>query len=1074
MRFVSLHGHTSFSFGDGHGSPAAHVERAKQLGMSAIAVTEHGNVSSHVQLEKACKDAGIKPIFGVEAYVAPPQTKAKFHQTILAMTQQGYRQLSRLVTMSYDEGMYHKPTIHPEWLLDSKLTSDLVVLSGCADSWLSCTIAGGKGTDYERIDKAEQVELLTEEDKATRYAEAFRLVENYLDCYGDRFYLEVQRFKNYARTRLINQQICLLSDDLGVPLVGTADVHYPLPEDWSTQLALNSIAWKVPEEELSAKRDYSADPCTFPLSDKEFAKDLIAAGVPKDKAIQATKNTAKVAERLNVVLPKTPDVRFSGSDGTDETAQRMLVDHIKKGLRRRAENSRFKKDYIGRKQEYLDRIKKELAVIKPKGFSDYFLINEQIIGWAKAQGIAVGPARGSAAGSLVCFLLGLTEINPMLYPEMLFERFLDPGREDPPDIDTDYENERRHEVFEYARTQYGDANVGNIRNFTRYKGKTAVKDVGRSRNIPLPKVERYASLIGEPPFGDPREFNSAEDAATSFKECADILNEYPDLERAFRIEGDMKTFSVHAAGMVISNLPIHETCAVYKTKKTSGEEADAIAFDKRDAGYLNMLKLDCLGLITMSTIADVIKMTPGLTLQDMYDLEFNDPKVLKAFADDDLTGIFQFEGRSTRGIVRDIYTGRDVVPTFMQLADINALSRPGSLSSGMTGRYIKVARGEDRKSLHPVVDKILEKTNGCLVYQEQVMHIGKQFGGLSDHEIGLLRKIIGAKKAGGAFDEFWAKFKEGSARLHGASEKLAREIWDYMAASSSYLFNASHAISYAAVAYWCMWLKVYHPAAFYAASLRSAAKKNKKKDSVDPQLPIMQDAVAHGVTVSPPIPGISRASWWINEEGSGVVAGYTQIPGIGPRVAEGIIALESVTSWSDCLPVRGFGPKALDKAEAFCASGDPFGISLSVSVISAVRDAIVDGRVALPHPTTDPALMTGQNGQIETYIGHIVAIKLVDVIQDTCTRENKTREQVVAEMERPELSTKAKIITMASNGVEVHVNVSRYNYPRLRQEFEGLDLSKPHVVHTTGKVSTDFGPAVQASQVTVFEMEEEK
>ena len=219
---------------------------------------------------------------------------------------------------------------------------------------------------------------------------------------------------------------------------------------------------------------------------------------------------------------------------------------------------------------------------------------------------------------------------------------------------------------------------------------------------------------------------------------------------------------------------------------------------------------------------------------------------------------------------------------------------------------------------------------------------------------------------------------------------------------------------------------------------------------------------------------MSRASWWINQEGSGVVAGYTQIPGVGPRVAEGIMALESVSSWEDCLPVRGFGLKALEKAEAFCASGDPFGISLSVSVISAVQDAIADGRVALPQSTTNPAMMTSQNGQVETYIGHIVAIKLVDVIQDTCTRENKTREQVVAEMERPELSTKAKIITMASNGVEVHVNISRYNYPKLRREFEDLDLSKPHVVHTTGKVSTDFGPAIQASQVTVFEMEEEK
>lgn len=1076
MKFINLHGHTSFSYGDGHGTPEAHVLRAKELGMTALAVTEHGNVSSHVQLEKACKKHGIKPIFGCELYVAPPQEKRKFHQTVLAMTQQGYRQLSRLVTRSYDEGFYHKPTVHPEWLLDPKGTSDLIVLSGCADSWLSCTIAGGKSLENEfpRVDTAEQEP--SQEKTAEAFQNALALVEDFRHCYEDRYYLELQRFKSYFRSCYINRTIEKIAQTTDIPMVGTADVHYPYPDDWEVQVALNSIAWRVSEQDLLKGRNYAADPCSFPLSDREFAYDLIATGVSESTAVEAIKNTAVVADRCNVELPQSPPIRFSGSDGTEEDAIRILQKEIMNGVQYRCHTSEaFKKDFLSRREEYGKRVMKELEVIVPKGFSDYFLINQEIITFAKEAGIAVGPGRGSAAGSLVCFLLRLTEINPMQFPEMLFERFLDPGREDPPDIDTDYQDSRRAEVFEFARKQYGYENVGNIGNFQRYRGKSAVRDVASARKINRQQAERFASFIGQPDFGDPREFNSAEDAEATFDEARAITEKHPGLRMAYRIEGDMKTLGVHAAGMVLSNTPIYDTCAIYKTAKSNGDDAEVIAFDKRDAAYLNMLKLDCLGLSTMTIIADVIDMVDDLTLEKLYALSFDDPDVLKAFADDDLVGIFQFEGRATRKIVRDIFAGSDRIPDFRVLADINALSRPGSLSSGMTGRYIKVAKGADRTTIHPVVDAILDATNGCLVYQEQVMHIGKQFGGLSDHEIGRLRKIIGAKQAGGAFDAFWQKFLSGAQELHGVSEEQAKEVWDYMAASASYLFNVAHAISYAAIAYWSMYLKVNYPVEFFCASLRSASKKGSKKNEVDPILPVLQDCVKHGYSVSPPTPSLSAETWTVNEDKTGVIAGFGQVKGIGPKLAPALAALppEERKTWDDLLTVKGFGKKAAERGLAMQSKADPFGIALSRNLVGAVHEAIAYDGLPLTPSTADASSMPLQEGQEHTYIGHVIAIKHIDVIAQTASREGMTHEEVLGTLKNPELATKAKVVCMDSTGVEVHVNVSRYRYPDAVQELAQADFSKAVVIHAVGKISTAYGPAVQANEITIINMEEQ-
>lgn len=1080
MKFVSLHSHTSFSTGDAHGTPEQHVQRVKDLGMASLAVTEHGSVSSHVQLEKAAHSAGIKPIFGVEAYVADPNTKAKFHQTILAANENGYRQLSRLVTKSYSEGRYYHPTVHTDWLFDPELTSDLIVLSGCADSYLSCTLAGGKSLGH-RYSESELLGGPTDGtvpayNEAEAYENACDLVERYRECYGNRFYLEVQRFKNYYRTRHINPMVCDLAKWYEIPVVATDDVHYPNSEDWPVQRMLNCVAWGMSPDEM--ERDYSDALATYPTSDQEMVEDLTEAGVPADMAVQAVDNTAIVADRCNVTLPKTPPIRYSESDGDPA---RMLMKRIAAGVDYRKETSpNFAEDYAERKEEYVARLKHELKTIIPKDFSDYFLINEQMIGWAKDNGIVVGPGRGSAASSLVCYLMRLTEINPMFYPQMVFERFLDPGRTDDPDIDTDYADDRRHEVFEYARSVYGDAHVGNIGNFSRYRGKTAVKAVAKALRIPPYEISAYTELISDTPHGDPREFNTAEDAAAAFPEAAEIVKKYPELKIAWEMEGDMRTLGIHAAGMVLSNTPISDTCAIYKTTKTNGDEAEVVAFDKRDAAYLNMLKLDCLGLKTMTIVSDVINMVDDLTLEKLYALPFDDEKVLKRFAEDDLTGIFQFEGRATRTIVKDIFVDRDAIPTFMTLADINALSRPGSLISGMTKRYIQVERGAKKKRIHPVVDAILDETNGCLVYQEQVMKIGAEFGGFDGAETSKLRKIIGAKQAGGAFEEFWIKFRAGAEGLHGASEATAREVWDYMAASASYLFNISHSISYAAVAYWTMYLKTYYPCEFFAASLRNASKKGKMKGKADPQLIILQDAVAHGLTVSPPHPAISQDSWIANDERSGVLGGFSQIPGVGSKVALRLLEAQrdlrndgEVCSW-DALVTHtpGFGEKAAEKALSFQRSPDPFGINLTSSALMTIVDAIANGEAPLETPDCSSTDIPVREGDMVVYIGRVVAVKIIDVIGEIRTRQNKTTEEVLSTLESPEYATKAKVICADMGGAEVHVNVSRFRYPHMADEIAELDEKGIWAVHATGQANNNFGPAIQADSLTAIELEE--
>ncbi|WNY15171.1 DnaE-like DNA polymerase III alpha [Rhodococcus phage MacGully] len=582
-------------------------------------------------------------------------------------------------------------------------------------------------------------------------------------------------------------------------------------------------------------------------------------------------------------------------------ADALLKKWIEFGIDYRiATNPAFRDRWMLMEDAYIERVQHEFTIIADKQFCDYFLVTSDIVRWAKdvdKQG--VGPGRGSAAGSLLCYLLRITEIDPMQFPLMQFERFIDPSRPDWPDIDLDFANPEA--VFRYGAEKYGAEYTAHIGNFNRYRGRKAVEDVARVYEIGKVTEKAFKNFIVDRPEGDPRENDSVEDAIEAFDEARKIAAKHPELRLAARLEGQLRGLGIHAAGMVISNRPITETCAIYSKKDSKGREVEVISYDKRDAEYLNILKLDILGLTTMQIVQDVVEMVPDLSFEQFYAMPFDDPRVLAGFVENNLTGIFQFEGRTTRSIVERVYKNAKrakikgssfVGPNsgyegvrFLTLADINALSRPGALISGMTGRYIKVEQGlaEPRDYGYDAVNQVLGETHGCLVYQEQVMAMGRA-AGMPGDRVGALRRIIGKKKAGGAFDEFWAEFRDGMAKHQGMPEEDAKELWDFMAAGSSYLFNIAHAVSYAVIAYWAMWVKINHPVEFYAASLRYAEKTKDK----DPALALMQDAVKKGIQVLPPDIEASEKTW-VRAGNNAIRAGFLQLPDVGESLARQII-----------------------------------------------------------------------------------------------------------------------------------------------------------------------------------------
>lgn len=1026
---------------DGYGTPEQHVERVVELGGHALALSEHGNVSSHAPLEKAANKAGIKPIFGLEAYTAPvtmreDKNTRKWHLTLLAENEVGYRNLMRLVTRSWAEGFYMWPTITGPMLAEH--SEGLIVLSGCADSKLACDLLGGKGR--EKGDERD----------------ARRTIEQFRDIFGDRYYLETQMFPELERSRTLNAWYAEQSKRYKIPLVGTADCHYPMPDDNEMQVILHTAGrGGGTVETTEASWEYNIR-LTHPLSDRHVMERLEGTGLTRIQAQQAARSTVEIAERCNVTLPKLDRLRFPSPDS--RSSKELIWDWLREGWKyRKRTNKRMQAD----PQAYIERMKYEMALIEEKDFIDYFLMLSDLVRWAKDDGIPVGPARGSAAASLVCYLLRITEVDPLQFPMMYFERFIAHDRYDLPDIDLDFSDSRRDEIRQRAVEVYGADRVGNIGTFTKYKGKNALIDVARANSVPDWELKTVKDLMIERSSGDARAEATLMDTIEMFPQVKEVFDKYPELYKAMRLEGNYRGMSVHAAGLVIANQPLTESVAMYE-RETAGVRRNVVSVNKYDAEYLGLMKVDALGLATMGMIQHALDFI-GMTLEELYTTtsELDDPKVIQAFRNGDVTGIFQFGGGATR-IVND-----DVKPdNFLELADINALSRPGPLHSGATQDYIDIKHGRKvQDKLSPVMEPIIGWTKGQIIYQEQILAIVREVGGFDWTHAQEIRKIISLKHGEAAFNMREGRFLEGAARLHGMEEDVAKRIWVRMATAGTYAFNVAHSVSYAMLAYWTMWLKVHYPVAFYAASLRSYDKEQ--------QYWLLRDGLRHGVVVSPPDPNRSGVTWGVAE--GKVVAGLQQIPGIGAKTAEAIIADRESNGeyedWDDLQRVKGIGAKTVERM-ADMTGADPFGIYSIDKVMKETREFLRKQK-HLPKPTHRANEIPTDADMLEVvFLGIPNKRDPRDVVEDERGKTGESTEVILRRMKSPHLTKRMVVQAIDETDTLVFLRWNRFNFPRFEEAIWNMRLDTDLVL-VRGIKRRGFGVSLQVRDMWVIAPDEE-
>jgi DNA polymerase-3 subunit alpha len=1083
MEFVSFHTHTTTSYGDGFGTMPQHVSRVAELGMTALAVSEHGNVSSHAALEKECRKAKIKPIFGIEAYFSPTgvrKTQRKTHLGLYAMNEEGYRNLNRIVTQSYRD-FYQFPTVSWESLV--KNNAGIAVLSGCADSFISCSLLGGKFLGDKR-------DSFTDKDLATTRARVMR----FADTFDGRFYLEVQRFPGLDRTCKLNPVFAQISGDTGIPLIATADVHYPYPNQNEMQRALHAAHRGGTAATADADFEHNII-LSYPLTDKEIFDDLIGTGLTKDQAAQAISSTTRLAEICTVELPKAKPLRFPGVKYQENLVNHERSEH-RQAMVKRYMWERLREGWIYRcnqhpelgskAKEYNARLQHEMKVIGDKDFYDYFLMVSDLVSRAKNRGTAIGPARGSAASSLVCYLLRITEIDPLhpVFNRMIFERFIDPTRTDYPDIDLDFDDDRRLETVSDAIAIYGPDCVAAVGNHVKYRGKKALNAMAKAYALPLKTFKPIGDRITDRVETDDRVDDTITDVVLTYGENPEIsklLVQHNDpIRLAAELEGNEFTLGVHAAGFVVSDKtsPISDVCALYTREQGTGrskKKTTVIPYDKRDAEYLGMLKADFLGLTTMGMIGRCLELT-GLTVEDLYRIPFDaktDPvlfaSMMERFANDDVTGIFQFEGITTRNILKRVN------PTeFRHLADVNALSRPGPKYGGQTENYIAVKNGEkDWERIHETgFDRHVEWTYGQIVYQEQIMWILRDLAGFDVPTVLKVRKIIGKKLGEHQFAALWEQFRDGCAAI-GVDEDAALRVWGAITTAAGYAFNTSHAYSYSVIAWWSMWLKIHYPIEFFCASL---AKNGDGKDDLPRRTALLQDALAHDMKIGKLYLGISKANWSVYRQT--IYPGYQQVPGIGELTAKDIYKSVQETAvmgnWDDLRRVKGVGPKTIEGIVAFANKRDPLGISHTEDQLAEFRRQLMDGEfngTGLPEipetycPSDD--LPTESNNV--AWVGFASNIDYRDELEIQHRKTGESYAEIRERITDSHMTKKAVIFAYDEIG-EVALRVGRKDYERLEPI---LNKIKPdhHLVVAFGRTWRVLDGSILVNSLWILEPE---
>ena len=784
MEFVHLHTHTEYSLLDGANKIKELPARAKELGMKAMAITDHGVMFGVVDFYKECKRVGIKPIIGCEVYVAPrtrfdkePNIDNKYsHLILLVKNETGYKNLTNLVSMGFTEGFYYKPRIDLELL--EKYHEGLICLSAC--------LAGS-------INKA-----ILKEDME----EARKIALWHKNLFGEDYYLEVQP-NGLPEQVLVNQKLVQLSKELDIPLVATNDAHYLKKEDAYIHEVLLCIQTgkkmnDVDRMKMGADEFYVKSP-------EEMAEYF--KNIP-----EAIENTVKIAEKCNFDFV-FGDIKLPNYEVPKEykTHSEFFKELCRKGLiKRYGENP---------SKEIQDRLEYEISVIENMGYVDYYLIVWDFINYAKNQGISVGPGRGSGAGSIAAYAMGITDIDPIKY-NLLFERFLNPERISMPDFDIDFCYERRPEVIDYVARKYGRDHVSQIITFGTMSARMVIRDVGRALDVPYAEADKLAKMV---PMELHITIKKALEQNPEFKELYETDETTKNLlDIAMKLEGLPRQASTHACGVLITDKPVVEYVPLYVNEGTV--EAQFIMTTLEELG---LLKMDFLGLRTLTVISDTIKFVKQNRGTDVeFDKDMNDPKVFEnTWQSGNTVGIFQFESQGMTNFMKELKpdTLEDIIAGV-------SLYRPGPMDQ--IPRYIKnKLNPEHSEYTHPALEPILNVTYGCMVYQEQVMQIVRDLAGYSLGRADLVRRAMGKKKLdvmakereifiNGQTDENGNVIIPGCVR-NGIDEASANKIFDEMAEFAKYAFNKSHAAAYAVVSYRTAYLKTYYPVEFMAATLNS-------------------------------------------------------------------------------------------------------------------------------------------------------------------------------------------------------------------------------------------------------------
>jgi len=1038
MRFVSLHHHSTFSFLDGFQMPESHVRRATEINMGALAMTEHGNIFSHVKLEKAAQEQGVKPIFGCEFYMGWTDEKRrhqkKNHLTVIAKNATGYMNLLALTTRSWREGFYYEPTVDWNWLVEHR--EGLVILSGCQGSALFTAAVGGKHVAPEEAG----------------FKRALRVARWFTERFDD-FYIEVQAFPELESTWLANPILATVAKRVRRPLVATLDIHYTAPEEAEIQKILHNVRPGESRTLEEQEQDWGYDvPLAHPPTDMAVYRRLRGTGLSKKQAIEAIVSTEEIAQECDVTLPRLPQVEYQLPEGYDNVTD-FWRDQLRAGW-----------DYRGCRDMPLDEIerykvqlKKEMEVIEAKGYENYFMIVQDGIVFAKDEQIPVGPARGSAAASLACWLLRITEVNPMDFDNLVFERFIDWSREDMPDIDIDFATYGRQRVREFYVNKYGEDCVSNIGTFTMYKSKLALKDAGRVHKVPTKDIETIKELLLERSSGDLRASATIEDTVDQFDAAYDAVKRNPGLVYAMDLEGNAKGFGVHAAGLVISSEPITNVTALLE-REIKGETKQVIAMDKYDAERQGLEKLDFLSLSTMDVIADALN-TLDMSLEELYELPLDIPEVIQGFRENDVVGIFQFDGRATR-----IVNGALKPDNFHELVCVNALSRPGPLHNGAVQGYVGAKFGDSRSDMiHPALDLITEDTKYQIIFQEQILRIVSIIGGFDWTSAAYIRKIISKKLGEQEFNRQWDEFRKGALTVHERldvppmDEETAKLIWGMCITAGAYAFNAAHSTAYSKIAYWCMWLKRLYPAAFYSSSLA----KLKNDDKIEA---LRRDSVKHGISLKPPSLN-AGVDWSVVfdrdrpnrrqavKESKEVRAGLRQIPGIAEKSALKILEYGPYQRWEDLTAVPGVGPKTVERITEFVNQADPFDIYKLAENLEAMRATLAggidsaQGRLPLPTHTADE-IFDADGGSRITFLGQPTHRNLRDIFESNRAKTGKALDK--SEVKDADYSEWVVITCRDADDLASFV-VPRKKYPRFKEMIWKMELGSNDLLLCSGR-----------------------